>query len=100
MPLLDVPFIQKAIDVGVPLICAHKGISAMVDNGSPRDVGPVAHAFPQVDFLIPPRPKTPAEVAKEAYDEHQTASAKHIHEGKVLGDMRVRYASPNAIRLL
>ena len=46
----------------------------------------------QVDFLIPPMPKTPAEVAKEAYDEHQTASAKHIHEGKVLGDMRVRYA--------
>lgn len=47
-----VPFIEKAVEVGVPLICAHKGISALVDNGSPRDVGPVAKAFPQVDFLI------------------------------------------------
>lgn len=47
-----VPFIEKAIEVGVPLICAHKGISALVDNGSPRDIGPVASAFPQVDFLI------------------------------------------------
>lgn len=47
-----IPFIEKAIEVGVPLICAHKGISALVDNGSPRDVGPVASAFPQVDFLV------------------------------------------------
>lgn len=47
-----VPFIEKAVDLGVPLICAHKGISALVDNGSPRDVGPVAKAFPNVDFLI------------------------------------------------
>lgn len=47
-----VPFIEKAVELGVPLICAHKGISALVDNGSPRDVGPVAKAFPQVDFLI------------------------------------------------
>lgn len=47
-----VPFVEKAIEVGVPLICAHKGISALVDNGSPRDVGPIASAFPGVDFLI------------------------------------------------
>lgn len=47
-----IPFIEKAIAVGIPLICAHKGISALVDNGSPRDIGPVAKAFPDVDFLI------------------------------------------------
>lgn len=47
-----VPFVEKAIEVGVPLICAHKGISALVDNGSPRDVGPIARAFPEVEFLI------------------------------------------------
>jgi len=47
-----IPFVEKAIEVGVPLICAHKGISALVDNGSPRDIGPVAAAFPSVDFLV------------------------------------------------
>lgn len=47
-----VPFVEKAVELGVPLICAHKGISALVDNGSPRDVGPIARAFPEVDFLI------------------------------------------------
>ena len=47
-----VRFIERAIEVGVPLICAHKGIIALVDNGSPRDIGPVAKAFPQVDFLV------------------------------------------------
>lgn len=46
-----VPFVEKAVELGVPLICAHKGISALVDNGSPRDVGPIASAFPDVDFL-------------------------------------------------
>ena len=49
---VGVPFVEKAIEVGVPLICAHKGISAMVDTGSPRDVGPIAAAFPEVDFVI------------------------------------------------
>ncbi|MCE2391237.1 MAG: amidohydrolase family protein [Proteobacteria bacterium] len=47
-----IPFIERAIELEVPLICAHKGISAMVPAGSPRDVGPVAKAYPQVDFVI------------------------------------------------
>ena len=47
-----VPFLQKALDLGVPLVCAHKGISQMVPTGSPRDVGPAAKAFPQVDLII------------------------------------------------
>jgi predicted TIM-barrel fold metal-dependent hydrolase len=47
-----VPFIEKAIELGVPLICAHKGISQLVQAGSPRDVGPAARAFPDVDFVI------------------------------------------------
>ena len=33
-------------------MCAHKGISRLVDNGSPRDVGPAAKAFPDLDFVI------------------------------------------------
>jgi len=46
------PFLERARDLGVPLICAHKGISQLVDNGSPRDIGPAARAFPELDFVV------------------------------------------------
>ena len=47
-----IPFIERAIELGLPRICAHKGISALVDNGSPRDIGPVAAAFPNLELLV------------------------------------------------
>jgi predicted TIM-barrel fold metal-dependent hydrolase len=46
------PFLQQARDLGVKLVCAHKGMSALVDTGSPRDIGPAARAFPDVNFVI------------------------------------------------
>jgi hypothetical protein len=45
-------FLDEARAVGVPLVCAHKGVSGMVDAGSPEDVGPAAKAFPDIDFVI------------------------------------------------
>jgi len=47
-----VSFLENARALGVPLVCAHKGISQMVPTGSPRDVGPAAKAFPDIDFVI------------------------------------------------
>lgn len=49
---VGIPFLERARDLGVPLICAHKGISAMVDNGTPRDIGPAARMFPDLSFVI------------------------------------------------
>jgi predicted TIM-barrel fold metal-dependent hydrolase len=46
------PFLERARDLAVPLVCAHKGISMLVDNGSPRDIGPAARAFPELDFVV------------------------------------------------
>lgn len=46
------PFLQRARELDVKLVCAHKGISLLVDNGSPRDIGPAARAFPDLDFII------------------------------------------------
>jgi hypothetical protein len=46
------PFLERARNLGVPLVCAHKGISMFVDNGSPRDIGPAARAFPELDFVV------------------------------------------------
>ncbi|WP_342234481.1 amidohydrolase family protein [Inquilinus sp. OTU3971] len=46
------PFLERARNLGVPLVCAHKGISLMVDNGSPRDIGPAARAFRDMRFVV------------------------------------------------
>jgi predicted TIM-barrel fold metal-dependent hydrolase len=46
------PFLEQARATGVKLVCAHKGVSGMVDAGSPHDVGPAARTFPDINFVI------------------------------------------------
>ncbi|NQX89878.1 MAG: amidohydrolase family protein [Halioglobus sp.] len=46
------PFLQRACDLGVHIICAHKGLSMLAPSGSPRDIGPAALAFPGLKFLV------------------------------------------------
>jgi predicted TIM-barrel fold metal-dependent hydrolase len=46
------PFLERVRASGVRRVCVHKGISQLVPTGSPRDVGPAAAAFPDLDFLI------------------------------------------------
>jgi len=47
-----VPFLERVRASGVRRVCAHKGISYLIPAGAPRDVGPAAAAFPEIDFLI------------------------------------------------
>src|SRR5262245_23747189 len=47
-----IPFLERVRASGVRRVCAHKGISYLVPTGSPRDVGPAAARFPDLDFLI------------------------------------------------
>ena len=47
-----VPFLERSREVGVNIVCAHKGLSGGSPLGSPRDVGPVAAHFSDIDFLI------------------------------------------------
>ena len=49
---VGVPFLERVRALGGPLVCVHKGISALVPTGSPRDVGPAAAGFPDLRFLI------------------------------------------------
>ncbi len=46
------PFLERARSLGAPVVCAHKGCAMLADNGSPRDVGPAARAFPDLSFVI------------------------------------------------
>ncbi len=45
--------VDELARVGGPrIICAHKGLSGLVDTGSPRDVGPAAATHPGLDFVV------------------------------------------------
>ena len=54
------PFLDRVMETGVKTISAHKGLSytpSGVDVGwegssSPKDVGPVAKAYPEINFII------------------------------------------------
>jgi hypothetical protein len=47
-----IPFLERARELGVNTICSHKGLSMLVDNGSPRDIGPCAERFPDMNFIV------------------------------------------------
>jgi uncharacterized protein len=45
-------FIRKAVEIGLPTICIHKGLSNGSPFGSPEDVGPAARRHPDANFVI------------------------------------------------
>ncbi|MBI3952056.1 MAG: amidohydrolase family protein [Acidobacteria bacterium] len=49
---IGIRFIERAREVGVKLICVHKGLSGNSFNATCRDVGVVATMFPDVTFII------------------------------------------------
>jgi predicted TIM-barrel fold metal-dependent hydrolase len=54
-PVLGIPVIEKARELGIKTICAHKGLPLFGfdrENASPRDIGVVARAFPDVNFVV------------------------------------------------
>ncbi len=54
-PLLGIPIIEKARELGVKTICAHKGLPLFGfdrENASPRDIGVVAARYPDVNFVV------------------------------------------------
>lgn len=51
------PFLRRTMETGVHILCVHKGISSGADTGwngpsSPREIGPVAKAFPDIQFMV------------------------------------------------
>jgi len=54
-PELGIPVIEKARELGVKTICAHKGLPLFGfdrENASPRDIGVVARAYPDMNFVV------------------------------------------------
>lgn len=67
------PFLARSLELGVNIICAHKGLSGLAPTGSPRDIGPAAAAFPDLQFLVyhsgyeVPRPAGDGEILEGAF---------------------------------
>jgi hypothetical protein len=54
-PVLGIPVIEQARRVNVKTICAHKGLPLFGfdrENASPRDIGVVAAAYPDMNFVV------------------------------------------------
>ena len=52
-----IPFLEAVRNVGPRIVCAHKGIAGPVPGSgpvgeSPRDIGPAAALFPDIDFVV------------------------------------------------
>jgi predicted TIM-barrel fold metal-dependent hydrolase len=45
-------FIRKTVELGLPTICIHKGLSLGSPYASPADVGPAAKRHPDVNFVV------------------------------------------------
>jgi predicted TIM-barrel fold metal-dependent hydrolase len=52
VPQVGEAFIRKAVDLGLPTICTHKGFGGGSAYASPRDVGPAAKRHPEANFVI------------------------------------------------
>lgn len=54
-PQIAFPFYEKAMELGQPLVCAHKGVKLanfLDDFLDPKDVGPAAAQYPKIAFVV------------------------------------------------
>ena len=52
VPKVGEAFVERAIELGVPRIATHKGLSSGSRFASPEDVGPAARRHPDATFLV------------------------------------------------
>lgn len=51
-PQVGRAFIEKSLELGVNVICVHKGLSGRDPWASPADIGPVARDYPEMNFIV------------------------------------------------
>ena len=52
VPAVGRRFIEKSLDLGIDIICVHKGLSGGSKFGSPVDIGRVARDYPDMNFVV------------------------------------------------
>jgi uncharacterized protein len=69
LALVGDAFVERCVELGVPIVCAHKGFSQSSSHATPVDLGPAARRHPDVKFVAyhagydPDRPEGPYDAA-------------------------------------
>jgi predicted TIM-barrel fold metal-dependent hydrolase len=83
-------FIDKAVDVGVPIIATHKGFSGGSSFASPDDVGRAAKNHPEAKFLI-----YHSGYESGTPEGPYTQRTKHVGINRLITSMRKNGVGPN-----
>ncbi len=83
-------FIRKAVDVGVPTICAHKGFSAGSRFASPVDIGPAAKKHPEANFVV-----YHSGFEARTYEGPYTAATANVGVNRLVASLRMAGVGPN-----
>jgi uncharacterized protein len=84
-------FVSKAIEVGVPIICAHKGFSESSPHATPADFGPAAVRHPEAKFVAYHSGYEPG-LAEGPYD----PAAATAGVNRLIASMEAAGVAPNA----
>lgn len=52
LPAVGEPFIRRSLELGIPTICVHKGLSGGSRYSSPVDIGPAARTHRDANFVV------------------------------------------------
>jgi predicted TIM-barrel fold metal-dependent hydrolase len=94
---LGVQFLESVRASGVKLVCAHKGLSGLADTGSPRDFGPAATMFPDINFVAYHSGFEPGEgqPTDETREGPYTEATAHIGVNRLVHSLLESNVAPN-----
>jgi uncharacterized protein len=88
-------FLDEAERLGVPLVCAHKGIAMLAAAGSPDDVGPAARAHPNVHLVIYHSAYETADDVGGEQEGPYTDATAHLGVNRLITTMREHGLGPD-----
>ncbi|HEX6399785.1 MAG TPA: amidohydrolase family protein, partial [Actinomycetota bacterium] len=83
-------FIRNAVNLGIPTICTHKGLSLGSAHASPDDIGVVARRHPDVNFVAY-HSGFEAGITEGPY----TSATKHLGVNRLIASMEREGIGPN-----
>jgi uncharacterized protein len=84
------PFIRRAVELGLPTICTHKGLGLGSRFASPQDVGPAAKAHGDANFVVY-HSGFEASITEGPY----TPATAHLGINRLIASMRSAGIGPN-----
>jgi predicted TIM-barrel fold metal-dependent hydrolase len=95
---LGIQFLESVRASGVKLVCAHKGLSGLIDTGSPRDFGPAATMFPDINFVAYHSGFEPGEgePTNETREGPYTEATAHLGVNRLVHSLRESNIAPGS----